>query len=181
MGLHMNKFLAVGFAAALGSIALLSQAKAETRQAFGDYCQQNPNSPNCGAGEPNGANSPPPGFPHPPRPPFHPPGHQYGGDGQNWGGDGNGQGWRHHPRQGIYFNFQVDPSYDGYGDNYDNQNYDNRCSRIAQSLRYSGYRHVRALACGGRNFVYSAYRDGEQLRLTVSRRSGRIVNIRPIY
>lgn len=100
-----------------------------------------------------------------PRPPFHPP-----------AAYGDGYGWHHRQPGGVFFNFQVSPSYDNYG--YDSGR---RCSEIARSLRYSGFRQVRPIRCGGRNYIYTAFRNGESLRLTVSSNSGRILNIRPIY
>ena len=113
--------------------------------------------------------------------------------------DGYGHRWNHRNQGGIFFNFQTNPYYNTYNDPnyYDDPYYNdsyprarthyprsyassNRCTSIAKNLSYSGYRQVRAQKCGGRNYVYVAYRDGDRLRLTVSGSSGRILNIRRI-
>jgi hypothetical protein len=93
---------------------------------------------------------------------------------------------------GVYFNFQTEPYNDSYDDPYydDGSNYYadpyprarvSKCSAIAKSLRRSGFRQVRSLKCSGRNYIYTASRDGDRLRLTVSGSSGRILNIRRVY
>ena len=151
-------------------LAVVSQAQANERNGNSGKCFIPDGSANCPGTAPVPTNvAPPIGVPQPP--PFHPPGVHIGG-GPYWVGDDYGYGWRHRHHPNVYFNFEVGPSYNDYG---------YRCSDIASSLRDSGYRRVRALVCGGKNFVYSAYRDGERLRLTISSRSGRILNIRPLY
>ena len=118
---------------------------------------------------------PPIGFPHPPRPPGPPP-VDYGG--------GYEHGWHRGNAGGVFLNFQTNP-YNNYYDNRYDDGYDDsyvdRCASIGQSLRHSGFRRVTAIGCGGRYYIYTAFRDGERLRITVSRNSGRITKIRPIY
>jgi hypothetical protein len=141
-------------------------------------CNQAIRSGNCLNAAPGHVN-PPVGLPRPPHPPGPPP-VDYGG--------GYGHGWHRGNPGGVYFNFQTNPyndyydnNYnDGYGDNYDDSYFD-RCTSIGQSLRHSGFRRVKVIGCAGRNYIYTASRDGERLRITVSRNSGRILKIRPIY
>lgn len=170
----------------LASLLFVVPALANERNGNNDNCKSQFNPGNCINAVPGLVNPPPPppvGYPHPPRPPGPPP-VDYGG--------GYGHGWHRGNQGGVYFNFQTNPyndyydnSYnDGYNDNYDdnyNDNYVDRCTSIGQSLRQSGFRRVKAIGCGGRNYIYTALRDGERLRITVSRNSGRIVKIRPIY
>jgi hypothetical protein len=118
-------------------------------------------------------------------------------------GDGYRGDWnRNRNQSGVYFNFQTDPYYNTYNDpNYYDEPYYNdqptyysdpypprynsysrprvsKCSSIARSLRNSGYSKVRSQKCSGRNYIYTALRDGDRLRLTVSSSSGRILSIR---
>ena len=168
----MKKIIVSGLFA---SLFWLAPAQANEINGNNDSCLQSKNSGGC-PNYPSGQYNPPPQPPHPgfpPPPPFHPPADY---------GDGYGYGWHHRRPAGVYFNFQVDPSYDNYDtNNYDDYNYVNRCTKIARSLSNSGFRHVRAIGCGGRYYYYTALRGGERLRLTVSSYSGRIVKIRPVY
>lgn len=170
----------------LASLLFIAPALANEKNGNND-CNQAIRTGNClnaapgqGAPPPVGLPYPPPpiGFPHPPRPPGPPP-VDYGG--------GYRHGWHHGNQGGVYFNFQTNPYNDYYDDNYNNNYDDNyndsyvdRCTSIGQSLRHSGFRRVTAIGCGGRNYIYTAFRDGERLRITVSRNSGRILKIRPI-
>ncbi len=166
----------------LASLLFIVPALANDTNGNNDFCASQKSTGNClnGAlGAVNPSPQPPIGYPHPPRPPGPPPG-------------GYGHGWHHGNQGGVYFNFQTNPyndyydnNYnDSYNDNYDdnyNDNYVDRCTSIGQSLRQSGFRRVKAIGCGGRIFIYTAFRDGERLRISVSRNSGRILKIRPIY
>jgi hypothetical protein len=122
-------------------------------------------------------------------------------------GRGYGDGYRGNLNRnngGIYFNFQTDPYYDTYNypNYYDDPYYNdepsyyadpyppryqsyprtrlNKCTAIAKSLRNSGYRSVRSQDCVGSSYVYTALRNGDRLRLTVSSSSGRILKIRRV-
>jgi hypothetical protein len=90
----------------------------------------------------------------------------------NWGNNGwHGHNWNDAPQ--FYFNLQLEPRYEQFS-------YTTRCDRLANSLRRSGFRQVRALSCAGRIYLYSAYRDGERLRISINRNTGRVLRIRPI-
>jgi hypothetical protein len=125
------------------------------------------------------------------------------GYGNGYRGDWN----RNRNRSGIYLNFQSDPY--GYDNSYNQPNYYDdpyyndepnyysdpyprryqsysrtrvtKCTSIARSLRNSGYSRVRNQECTGSSYIYTASRDGERLRLTVSSSSGRILKIRRVY
>ena len=159
----MKKLLLASIVAvsALAVAAMPAQAK-------GHFCEKFPAHPHCVGGGP-GDPPPPPPFPgggHPPPHPWPHPHHDFG-DGFFFD---NGFGYPFHHYSGIYFNLQTGPDY-----------YTNQCSAIARSLARYGYRHVKAVSCGGRYNVYSATRHGDAVLLTVSRSSGRVVKIRPLY
>ncbi len=159
----------------LASLLFIMPALANDNNGNNDYCASQKSTGNCLNAAPGLVNpSPQPPIIYPP--PHGPP------PGNN---GGYGHGWHHGYPGGVYFNYQTDPyySYDdnGYGDYYDNGYRVNRCTSIAQSLRHSGFRRVKAISCGGRSYIYTALRDGDRLRITVSRNSGRIIRIRPIY
>ena len=123
-----------------------------------------------------------------------------------YGGGYRGNWNRDRNRSGIYFNFQTDPY--GYDNSYNQPNYYDdpyyndepnyyadpyprryqsysrtrvsKCTSIAKTLRNSGYSRVRNQKCTGSSYIYTASRDGERLRLTVSSSSGRILKIRAV-
>jgi hypothetical protein len=175
----MKKFLVVGL---MLSSVFFVQAQANERNGNNE-CNQAIPAGNCikGRNYDPGVQPPPVVVPPPPIPPVVvlPPDtiHRY-----DW--------YRRH--RGIYLNFETDPYYDTYNDPYydDGSNYysdpyprarNNKCSAIAKSLRRSGFRQVRSQKCSGRNYIYTASRDGDRLRLTVSSSSGRILGIRRTY
>jgi hypothetical protein len=158
----------------LASLLFIVPVLANETNGNNDNCNSKFASPNCLNAAP-GQVTPPPPIVYPPHPPGPPPGYH---------GGGYGHGWHHGYPGGVYFNFQTNPYNDYYDNNYNDNSYNDyvdRCTTIRQSLRRSGFRQVRAIACGGRNYIYTALRDGERLRITVSRNSGRIIRIRPIY
>ncbi|MDE2445936.1 MAG: hypothetical protein KGO94_07140 [Alphaproteobacteria bacterium] len=170
----------------LGALSLPAVAKP------GDSnCAQNPQSPHCfDLGK--GAGGPPPNVPLFPRRDGGPSPHANGGDqpsgqvdwpprrhrpgywpdGGRWGGDR----W-HQPGRMVgpqfFFDLQLEPNYQQYS-------YATRCERLGNSLRRSGFRYVRALSCSGRIYVYAARRDGDDLRISINRNTGRITQIRSV-
>ena len=196
----MKFFLLAGL---LVSSAFFAQAQANEINGNND-CNQAIRSDNClQNGRNTGGGQQPPVIvqpqPNPPVVQLQPHYNHYDG--------GYGQRWDRNRRQGgLYFNFQTDPyPYDNtynepdyYDDPYynDGPNYYSepnsrryhsysrtrlsKCSSIAKSLRYSGYSKVRNQKCTGRNYIYTASRDGERHRLTVSSSSGRIIKIRVV-
>ncbi len=187
----MKKILVVGL---LVSSAFFAPAQANEKNGNNE-CNQFGRSQGCLPG--SGQNRQPPVVaqpqPNPPGAVQNPPqynngyGNGYGrryGDGYRYRGDWN-------PNRnpgGLYFNFQTDPYYYDdpyyYNDpyppryNYYPRTRVKKCSQIASSLRNSGYRNVRSIDCVGRNYVYTASRGGEKLRLTVKISNGRILSIR---
>ncbi len=182
MGLLMKKFLIVGLLTVIGAVASVSQANA----AGNHYCINNPDDPACqGQYGNDGGDQPPPPFHHggggnPPPPPY-----------DNGDGYGDQGPPRHHRRPHHDYDQSYDSFYDDnyYGDNYYDQgpvlslhfgsNQNGRCSAIANSLRRSGFRHVNAIDCAGREFRFTARRDGRNMVIYVSSASGRIQSIRP--
>ena len=49
------------------------------------------------------------------------------------------------------------------------------CEGVGQQLRQFGYRHVRAVACGGRNYKYVAYLGYQRFMVKVNSRSGAVI------
>jgi hypothetical protein len=49
------------------------------------------------------------------------------------------------------------------------------CQSVGRALRQFGYRHVRAVECGGRNYKYVAYLGYQRFMVKVNSRSGAIV------
>ena len=49
------------------------------------------------------------------------------------------------------------------------------CESVGHSLRDYGYRHVRAVVCGGRNYKYVAYLGYQRFMVKVNSRNGAIV------
>jgi hypothetical protein len=149
LGDEMKKFLIAGLLAAIGSVALVSQSHAASR-----YCIYNPDDPAC-----------------------------Y--DGNGYDGNGYDDSDLYPPPPPRRHNNSYNDGY--YGDNYDNGPVlsfrfgadNNRCQKIANSLRRSGFRNVRAVDCAGRDFAYLARRDGQRLRVIVKSSTGRISQIRP--
>ena len=194
----MKIFLAAGL---LVSSVFFVPAQANDRNgnndcnAFISQCQRN-------GGIKRGGGQPPPPIVQPQtNPPVivqNPPQYNNG-----YGHHGN---WDRRNRSGIYFNFQTNPY--GYDDSYNQPNYYDdpyyndepnyysdpyprryqsyprarvsKCNSIAKSLRNSGFSRVRNQKCTGSSYIYTASRDGERLRLTVSSSTGRILKIRAV-
>jgi hypothetical protein len=162
MGFQMKKILSAGFIATIGILALASQAQAGSR-----YCVYNPDDPACQD--------------------------YYGGDGGDGAplyppryGDGYGDNYDYpppRPRRPVYNNDNYD-DYDNYGQgtilsfNFGSNN-SGRCSSIGNSLRRTGFRNVNAIDCAGREFRYTARRDGRSMVIYVASKNGRINSIRP--
>lgn len=49
------------------------------------------------------------------------------------------------------------------------------CQSVGRALRQFGYRHVRAVECGGRNYKYVAYLGYQRFMVKVNSRSGAII------
>ena len=49
------------------------------------------------------------------------------------------------------------------------------CEGVGRELRQFGYRHVRAVACGGRSYKYVAYLGHQRFMVKVNSHSGAIV------
>jgi hypothetical protein len=82
--------------------------------------------------------------------------------------------------------YQPDYGNDQYDDGYDEQYAPpprprppvyqaSRCERVGQSLRRYGYRNIRPLNCGGKNYKFEAFRGGGRFFVKVRASSGRIV------
>ena len=159
MGLFMKKILIASLLATVGTLAFASQANAGSR-----YCIYNPEDPACQDyyGGDNGYPS------------------QYG-DGHSDGYDEPPPPPRRRPRDYGYTNYD---NYDQYGQgtiltfNFGNSDR-SRCSSIANSLRRTGFRNVNAIDCAGREYRYTARRDGRSMVVYVASRNGRINSIRP--
>lgn len=148
----MKKFILAGLISAIGTLAFMAQANAESR-----YCIYNPDDPSCQDYYGNDGND------------DYPP--QYG--------DGYGDGYGYPPPRPRY----RDYDYNDYGQgtvlsfNFGG-NQGSRCSSIANSLRRSGFRNINAIDCAGREFRYTARRDGRKMVIYVASSSGRINSIR---
>ena len=146
-GTHMKHFLIAGLLAAIGAVALVGPAHASS------YCFYNPDDPDCydQGGNGDGGYTPPP--PPPPRYHFYgdDQGDQYNQDDQ--GGDGYYQQQR--PRYQLV----------------------SRCAAVGQSLRRYGYRHIRPLDCGGKNFKYEAFRGYQRFIVKVKASNGRVLYV----
>ena len=77
---------------------------------------------------------------------------------------------------------QDDEDFDGADDNYYNQaplrlkaRPVKSCQIVGQELRQFGYRNVRAVECGSRNYKYVAYLGYQRFMVKVNSRSGAIV------
>jgi hypothetical protein len=53
------------------------------------------------------------------------------------------------------------------------------CGQGSRAVRSRGFRDVRTIDCGGRNYVYSALQRGEPVEVRVSSRDGRIMSVQP--
>ena len=201
----MKKILAVGL---LVSSVFFGQAQANERNGNND-CNQAIPTGDCQRNGYNTRGQQQPPFIVPPQqnpgvvqnPPQYNNGYG-GGYGDGYRGHWN----RNRNQSGVYLNFQTgsSPYYNTYDDPnyYDDPYYDDepnyysdpyprsynsyprarvsKCSSIAKSLRNSGYSKVRSQKCAGRNYIYTASRGGDRLRLTVSSSSGRILSIRRV-
>lgn len=52
------------------------------------------------------------------------------------------------------------------------------CGQAMREVQRSGFRHVRALSCNGRTYVFAAQRHHRRVNVLVDARSGRIVAVR---
>lgn len=90
---------------------------------------------------------------------------------------------RYYPRYSIYDQYDGPDFYDdpGYDDGYV---YDDRpiirrgisCGRAASGLRAAGYRSIVTIECRGSSYTFKALKAGKRYKLTVSARSGKILN-----
>jgi hypothetical protein len=162
----MKKFLIAGLFTAIASVTLISQAGA---QSINDsrYCRRNPDDPACYNNNDN--------------------------VGVGFGVTiGNGNNGRRHYNDGYYNDGYYNNGYPNTDGTYLRRRRDvgpvfsfqfsspsgGSCSAIGSNLRDSGFRRVRAVDCAGREYAYTAIRDGQRLRITVGSRNGRIHNIR---
>jgi hypothetical protein len=160
----MKKFLIAGLVTAIAAIGLISQANAASR-----YCIYNPDDPRCYV--PGAENNPPPpenmlpgydqGNRYVSEPPPPPPRRRYFQQDQDFGDDYVDDGFN----DGPVFSFQFG-------------NARGSCSEIGRSLRRSGFRHVQPVDCAGRDYAFTATRDGQRLRVGVKSATGRISSIR---
>ena len=142
----MKHFLIVGLIAAIGAVALVGTAHAGSK-----YCYYNPDDPDCynqGGYDDGGDPFPPPPPPPRRRPP--PPPQFYGDDQYDQGDDGFYT--RPRPRPVV-----------------------SRCTSVGQTLRRYGYRHIRPVECGGKNYKYEAFRGYQRYLVKVKASSGRII------
>ncbi len=158
----MKKFLIAGLVTATAAVGLISQASAASR-----YCFENPDDQRCYQDYGNGYQ--PPG----PTPPVYDGGNGYPPPAPP----------RRHYRQPNYPVFNDNPY--GYGSDqgavfsFQFGNSGNSCSDIGDSLRQTGFRHVQAYDCAGRDYGFTALRDGQRLRIRVKSATGRIFAISP--
>ena len=101
---------------------------------------------------------------------------------------------RYNPEDPACYDSQYGDQDRGYdrGDNYDDDpntydepqdNYRPRrryvrptnCERLIDVLRSYGYRRIRAIDCGGKNYKYSAFRGGQRYVVKVRARTGRVI------
>lgn len=91
----------------------------------------------------------------------------YYGPGYGYGsGYGYGQHW---------------PQYGGYPGGYYRPHYGISCRAGREATRYAGFRNVRTLECSGPVYRYIGWKRGQEWRVSVDARSGRVVRVRPIY
>ena len=95
---------------------------------------------------------------------------------ENYGQENYGQGGSNH-----------DPQQDYDDEEFGDENYAYQppppprprrvasCESVGHSLRDYGYRHVRAVDCGGRNYKYVAYLGYQRFMVKVNSRNGAIV------
>ena len=55
------------------------------------------------------------------------------------------------------------------------------CRQGARIVASAGFRRVRPISCGGRNYSYRGVRHGDLFRIQVRSRNGRIINVRRIH
>jgi hypothetical protein len=127
-------------------VAIGAVALVGPAHAASKYCIYNPDDPDCyGQGGYDDG-----GYPPPPPPP--PQRHRFYGDDQYDQGD---DGFYQEPR----------PRYQPVS----------RCTSVGQSLRRYGYRRIRPIDCGGKNYKYEAFRGYQRFIVKVKARSGRII------
>lgn len=142
----MKKILIAGLLAAIGTVAFVG-----TSQAASKYCIYNPEDPAC---------------------------HEMRGEGPDYQDNGrrhgNGYpGYGYDEGRGSYAGGE-EFGYDG------RRLHDKRlrrvgsCEAVGRTLRDYGYRRIRALECGGKNYKYVAFRGYQRYLVKVSRRSGQI-------
>jgi hypothetical protein len=150
----MKKFLIAGLVAGIAAVTFVS-----TANAGGKYCRYNPDDPICQDYYSNDG----------------------GPDYSSQYGDGYGDGYDYAPPPRRFYDNDY---YDDYGGgtilsfNFGTNN-NGRCSSIANSLRRTGFRNVNAIDCAGREFRYTARRDGRKMVIYVASKNGRINSIRP--
>ena len=54
------------------------------------------------------------------------------------------------------------------------------CAEGARRVRNRGFRDVRRVNCGGRYFVYRAWRGNRQFEIAVRRSNGRVADVRQV-
>lgn len=168
----MKHLVIAGLLTAIGALALTPVAHADSQ-----YCYDNPDDNRCDY-DPNFM----------PRLRLPPPPQDYGNSdngggngygGNGYGGDGYGgdgyagdgsSGRRRRPPQ-DFGNYAPPPPPRDWG-------MDSRqrfCMMVGRSLRQQGYRGVRAVECGGKNFKYTAFRSGVRYLVKVKARTGQIM------
>ena len=73
------------------------------------------------------------------------------------------------------------PQYGGYPGGYHRPHYGISCRAGREAARYAGFRNVRTLECSGPVYRYKGWKRGQDWRVSVDARSGRVVRVRPIY
>ena len=154
----MKHLVIAGLLTAIGAIALTPAAHAESR-----YCYDNPDDNRCAYD---------PDF----MPRFRPPPPPDSGDEY----EGERLPPRLPPKEGSYRPERPDwgdyepprPPRDWGMDS--RQRY---CLKVGSSLRMQGFRRIRAVECGGKNFKYTGYRNGERYLIKVKARTGRIMYV----
>jgi hypothetical protein len=161
-GIGMKKFIIAGLFAAVAAFTMAAQATAANR-----YCRYNPDDPQCQVQLQPQDYCPPedvycndvadqPMEPSPRQ--FHR--HDYRDNNPDFGYFG-----QNYYDQGPVIHLQFGPRY--------------TCNELSNSLRRSGFRRVRPVDCAGRDFAFTAFRDGRSLRIGMSSRTGRINSIKP--
>jgi hypothetical protein len=147
----MKKVFLVGLLALVGAFSMLSTAQAGSR-----YCVYNPEDPRCFAHIPDGEDG------------YYPPSDD-DADLPMWddtfGHRRHGFHHRSYDEQGSTLTFEFGSK--------------NSCSNIAQSLKRTGFRRVKPVDCAGRDYAFTAIRDGESLKVWVKSATGRISKITP--